>query len=156
MKCKICNREFKNYIGLGVHIKTKHSILLVDYYDKYLKKYEYEGICKFCGSRTTFKGLVKGYADYCSLYCSNNDIEVKNKKIDSYVKMYGVDSPMKSEEIKSRTCDTCINRYGVSHPSKSEEVKKKVVDSWLDVYGVSNPSKLEEVKRKKTETSMKN
>ena len=60
-RCAICNKEYKNF---GVHLKS-HNISPKEYYDKYLKKNENEGICPVCGKETTFISLGEGYRYHC-------------------------------------------------------------------------------------------
>jgi hypothetical protein len=33
--CKICQKEYKDMCGLGIHIKTTHQMSTIDYYDRY-------------------------------------------------------------------------------------------------------------------------
>jgi len=74
IKCKICNREFRNFIGLGQHLKT-HKISSKDYYDKYLKQ-DGEDIC-YCGKEIKFYSLGSGYFKTCSNSCSHKGKKLK-------------------------------------------------------------------------------
>jgi len=82
-KCMICGKEFKN---LGNHIYSKHKILVLDYYIKFLKKNENEGYCLECGSKTKFIGLKSGFRLFCSSECiiinGKKHIHDKAKKLD--------------------------------------------------------------------------
>ena len=66
MKCQICNKDFKI---LGRHIRSFHSLMPKEYYDKYLKK-ENEGICVVCGRQTLYsRNIKRGYHIFCSVNC---------------------------------------------------------------------------------------
>ena len=72
LTCKICNREFKNYISIVSHLKT-HKMRSKEYYDNFLKK-ENEEICNHpdCNNTVNFMSINKGYLECCSSKCSNN------------------------------------------------------------------------------------
>lgn len=72
--CKLCKKEVKNFNGLATHIRFVHKdISCKDYYDMFLKN-KNEGICALenCNKHTKFYSIRKGYAECCSLKCSNN------------------------------------------------------------------------------------
>lgn len=69
--CKICNETITTPINFRRHIKNIHHLENQEYYDKFLKKSEDEGKCKICGKPTKYYGYTKGYADCCSISCSN-------------------------------------------------------------------------------------
>ena len=76
MKCEICDEiitapvDFKLESAFNAHLKEKHSITYSKaYYDTYLKKDEKEGICPICKKPTSYRGLFKGYAKFCSNEC---------------------------------------------------------------------------------------
>ncbi len=144
-KCEICDRGFKNYIGLSSHIRS-HKITTKEYYDKYLKKYD-EGICN-CGKPTNFHRLKTGYYKYCSLKCSDNSEEVKEHREQTCLKNHGVKNPSQSEEVKEKKIQTCLKNHGVEHPLQSKEVQEKQIQTNLERYGVEYTFQSEEVKEK--------
>jgi hypothetical protein len=81
MKCFICGKEF-SVKGFGKHIKKTHNTTSEKYYVLYLKK-EGEGQCKECNKETKFLDPSRGYQKYCSLKCSTNNPETKQKSCDS-------------------------------------------------------------------------
>lgn len=83
---------------------------------------------KNCHNKTRFIGLTVGYLDYCSSKCSNSSDDIKNKKITSNIKKYGVANPYQSSEIKQKIKNTNIERYGADNPMKSDEIKKKMME----------------------------
>lgn len=74
---------------LGRHLILKHNWNYENnskhYYDLYIKQPD-EGMCKCCGKETKYKGLVNGYAKYCSMKCSATEflIRTKKTKLDRY------------------------------------------------------------------------
>lgn len=127
-KCEICGRKFKDYRILGIHIGLVHCQgkreLLKEYYDKYLKKDENDGICKTCGKNTEFVNIIYGYYDHCNTSCSKLD-----------------------PEIEQKSQQTCLERFGVSNWGKTEENKILAKERMLNggaSYALSfieNPSK---------------
>jgi len=132
MNCRICNRFCHSSRSLGVHIRKAHQISTQVYYDKYLKK-PHEGICVLCGNETNYFGLTNGYRRLCSNRCTSLD-------------------PRSNEKKKQ----TCLVKYGVDSQNKSEEVKKKTRETWLKNYGTDSPNRVQIVKEKKKETVLKN
>lgn len=59
----------------------------------------------------------------------------KEKRTETCIKKYGVNSPLESQEIKSKISNTLNTRYGVSNPSQIEGVQDKVRNTILSKYG---------------------
>ena len=131
IKCDICGMKCKSFHGLGKHIKT-HLLSCKQYYDKYIKIFECEGLCDVCGKETTFQSITNGYQKYCSCKCSaigypkftNPEIISKIKK--SNLKKFGVDNPFKSAKIQTQIQKTNIRKYGADNPSKNKKVIHKI------------------------------
>jgi len=154
LNCKICGREFKNFVGLVSHIQT-HKISSKEYYDLYLKK-ENEGLCLECGKETYFKNINKGYCKYCCYRCVYDSKEIKEKKKQTMVERYGVEHPFQNKEIREKQKQTNLKKYGFENPLQSEEIKEKYRQTNLKKYGFENPSQSEEIKEKKKQTSLEN
>jgi hypothetical protein len=104
----------------------------------YLNKIESPIRCTNCKiNKTKYSGLVIGYSQYCSSKCSNSAPEVHVKKIDSYMKKYGVDNPSKSEEVIKKIGQSFINRFG-GNPAGVDYIKEKARKTNLEKYGVDN------------------
>jgi very-short-patch-repair endonuclease len=88
-----------------------------------------------CGNDLLFRGLNKGFGEYCSKKCSNGSDKVKNKKIDSNIKKYGVENPYQSSEIIEKIKETNIKRHGVPNPMFSDNIKKKMMDNSINLNG---------------------
>ena len=126
--CKICNYECKNFLGLSTHLR-KHKISSKEYYDNYSKKNN-EDIC-YCGDKTSFWNLNKGYKKYCSVKCSRNSKEIIEKIKQTCLEKYGVENPSQSEKVKEKFKETNIKRFGVENPAQSEKVKEKYKETCI-------------------------
>lgn len=146
--CKICNKEYSSWLGLGQHVSKSH-ISKKDYYDKFLKK-DKEGFClnSNCNKETKFIGLNEGYQKYCSHICCNSDPLVKQKKVNTHIEKYGVEHPFQLQEFKQKKMNTCLKKYGVSQPLRSESIREKIRKTCLQKFGFENPMKNEEIKIK--------
>jgi len=151
MKCKICNRECKNFISVGSHIKD-HKLSAKEYYDKFVK--EDEGICPECGKETNFIGLNGGYRKYCSYKCSRNSREVKEKYEETCIEKYGVKNPFQNEEVKEKIKESNLIKYGVENSSQNEEIKENKRQTCLKKYGVKYPFQHEEIQKKYKQTCL--
>ena len=71
MKCKICNKEFKQWSNLSRHINKMHNGT-EDYYNLFLKNSNKEGRCKICGDPAKFRNITHGYNNVCEkIECLN-------------------------------------------------------------------------------------
>ena len=130
--------------------------------------------CKKCGVNLNFKrSLTEGYGVYCSLLCTNSDIEHINKIKITNTEKYGGNSPNSSKEIKAKIEATTmlnygvtniffdtklikqrtIEKYGVDHISKIDKVKQKIAETNIKRYGVSTPILLKESRNIKNKKS---
>ena len=147
IKCEICSREFIGHSGLSNHLRHAHSLKPQEFYDKYLKKPE-EGTCCVCGKPARFLNVTEGYRKTCSQKCTIFD-------------KYGVWNVSQSEEIKQKKIDTCRKHYGVDcnlqrkeniAKTHSDEIIKKQSESRKNTlrqkYGVENSYLIEEVVRR--------
>jgi hypothetical protein len=65
LECKICQRIFDSPGKLQLHITSKHKETKLDYYFiKYISPSE-NGICKFCGNPSQFRGFTNGFKINC-------------------------------------------------------------------------------------------
>jgi very-short-patch-repair endonuclease len=94
-------------------------------------------LCKSreCTNRTSFIGLSVGHLNYCSSKCSNASEDIKNKKIESNIKKYGVANPYQSDNIKQKIKNTNIERHGADNPMRSDKIKKKMMERSISETG---------------------
>ena len=135
--------------------------------------------CKVCGKdivRSSVR-IKTGYNGrninelYCSTSCMHKDPQYNQKRIDTFIKKYGVSHPTKSDVIKNKMKNVFVERYGTDNPMrcdeiknnlkktmllkfgevtnlKCEETKKKIKNTCIQKYGVDNPMKNECIKKK--------
>jgi len=125
IKCEICGKEFKNLIGLSIHIKKYHKINTREYYLSYIGN---QGKCKMCEKDTSYMNINLGFREYCSLKCSNNCQEVKDKQEKTCLKNNGVKRPYQNEKIKNRGGETCLKNNGYKNPAQNKKIAKKISD----------------------------
>ena len=146
-ECCICKRSFKRRCDLGSHLKQTHNFTAKEYYDKFFKQKD-EGICCVCGKETRFLNTTSGYRKTCCQKCTIFD-------------KYGVWNVSQSEEIKQKKIDTCRKNYGVDYnlqrketiaKTHSDEIIKKQSESRKKTlkqkYGVENSYLIEDVVRR--------
>lgn len=133
-----------------------------------------KGSCKVCKSDVKFLSYKRGYREYCSKKCSNNDADVILSKTKNYketcINKYGVDNASKSymvidkikkskksidyDIVNNKSKETFLNKYGVDNPSKSKEVKYKKEQTNKNRWGVSNPFQSDLIKDKIRKTNL--
>ncbi len=162
--CQVCNKEIKNNISLGLHVKS-HDMTSKQYYDLYMKKPN-EGICPVCGKETRWQSFDRGYLKHCSYKCTQNDNKVVEKREYSLMEKYGVKNPYQAEEIKEKIKSTNMQRYGVEYNLQRAETiqqtkktkyerygsetynnRDKAKKTCLEKYGVNSYSKTEQFKQ---------
>ena len=151
--CKICDKEFKNWVAIASHITKIHHIKSKDYYDKYLSPSETH-LCLNCGKETKFKDIKFGYHIYCSMRCVNNSDIAKDKIKQTCLERYGVENPNELDLIKDKIKQTNLEKYGVEYSFQSELVKDKSKLKLLELYGVENISQCENIKDNKKQKSI--
>ena len=134
MYCEICN---KYVVSLGKHLcKCKdHNITPKEYYDKYLKKPN-EGICPVCGKEPQFIKFSVGYNTHCSQYCTCHDKNVLDKRVDTLITNYGVDSPLKSNEIKNKVfTEEYSNIFKIEGATRMNLSNLELIDDMRAMHG---------------------
>ena len=156
--CKICERNFKNFKALGVHLSQNHKVKSKNYYDEYLKK-ENNGICLYCGKETNYTNLNSGYNNYCSIKCVRLDEDPGKRMIKTKLtnlRKYGSEWPTQNKEIIIKIKQTNLKKYGVENSFEREDIKEKCKKIHLKKLGVENPSQSDIIKKKKEKTSLMN
>lgn len=82
------------------------------------------------------------------------DDDMKEKRKATYVRIYGVESPIQSESIKEQIRRTNLLRFGVENPSQAESVKLKKIQTSLERFGVEYTLQAEEVKERIKQTNI--
>lgn len=169
-----------------LHIKLDGRLKLQNLFD-YLYP-EHEALCLTCGKEVGWAGTC--YKEFCSKKCvnaSNVIVErrkatcierfgmepnlhpkIKKKKIEKFLKRYGVENPSQAEEIKLKKAETCRKNHGVDHweklkqghfsinnPMKTKKGRRAYHKAMLKLYGVDIPLKSKEISKKMIDTHMK-
>jgi hypothetical protein len=151
IKCELCGKKFETLRGLSAHIGQIHNneIMIVEYYIKFIGE---KGKCHECGKNTSFRSLKDGYLKFCSLKCSNNSIEVQNKKKETCMKNSGYTHPMKDPETREKHMNTCFENSGYLNPAQNPITRKKQKQTYFEKTGYEIPMQNPETKKKKKET----
>jgi len=158
IKCKICDKLYKNLVGLSSHLTQIHHIKPKEYYDQNFMKLK-EDTCFYNNCKETginsFISMSQGYHKYCSVICATNSKETREKTRQTYLKRYGVDNPSKSKTIQDKFKKTCLKKYGVDNPMKNKDIVKTVENNNLKKYGVKWLLLTDDVKSKSKQTMLK-
>ena len=144
----------KNYPELTSYLKERYPDLNSISEQLYWFRHNLQSkpICSICGGPVVFEGILKGYRKFCSVKCSRNSTETKNKAKQTCIERYGVDNPQKNKNIKAKAKQTCIERYGVDNPSKSPQIIQRINDSFFERHGVMWGGQIESVKNRIKQT----
>ena len=115
--------------------------------------------CKECHRQylnRNVKNIKDGYRKFCSVKCSANNIDTRNKYKESCINNFGVDNSFKSEEVKDKIKIKIIDEYGVDNVSKNESIKLKKCETTHKNYGVDHPLQSNEIKEKYKKTCLSN
>jgi len=81
--------------------------------------------------------------------------KIKEKVKNTCLERYGTENPAQNESVKNKMHQTCIDRFGVPHALQNEDIRNKVTKTNIEKYGAPNPLQNEDVKKKKRKTNMK-
>jgi len=74
-----------------------------------------------CGELKKWRSFKYGWTKTCgSKKC------IKNSTIETNMKIYGTDNPMKNLEIKEKSQQKIFEKYGVTSAAKNDEIKEKI------------------------------
>ncbi len=131
-----------------------------------------------CGKRCSWKGFGKGYCAACSMKCSSNSYEVKEKRKNTNIliygnpcslhgketekktratmyERYGAYTPLGSKEIQEKYRKTCLEHLGAEHPLQSKKSMSKLEKTNLEKYGVKQVFSSKEIQQKSKTTNLK-
>ena len=178
MECKICGRECKDNVSLGVHLYRTHHMKPQEYYDEYVKTDESEGVCAVCGNPTRFITLGSGYHKYCSPKCSGLDPLVRERRSIQFketternggvhpscsnysnekrkktnLERYGSEYTVSSDKVINKIKQTNHEKYGTDYPLQNKEILNKTKTTLLETHDVDNPMFVQEFKTKMVNT----
>ena len=144
----------KNYkLWEIISIYSKEDIPFKEKFYLYENSLELKPKC-YCGNDVKFLNMNNGFRRFCSIRCTSNNDDIKNKKKLTNIEKYGVDNPSKSKLIKEKVKETNNIKFGVDYPLQSADVLNKSKNIFIEKYGVDNPSKIREVREKAENTMM--
>jgi hypothetical protein len=112
-------------------------------------------ICKHCNYNVVkFDTFINGYHDYCSVKCSSNSKDKKEKIEKTCLYKYGVKNI--GEVTRDKASNTIFKKYGVDNFSKTEEFKSRYKETCLEKYGEEHFSKVDEINKFRVDNPMKN
>jgi hypothetical protein len=151
--CKLCNRELDSFRALGVHLHYSHKdTSKQEYYDKFLKTSENEGVCVKCGKQCNLISLAKGYHSFCSVKCQTNDSTINEKRTKSKFEHFGDGNYFSKEGRESIS----KHQSKIANERMIEIIKKlKTKYKIPDEIEITNMSQIQEIKDKVSNTNIK-
>lgn len=101
------------------------------------------GLCPVCGKRCKFKNLNFGYWNHCSSECASIDEIVVDKLHKTNMKKYGTNWVFQNEDIKQKKKETTIKHFGVDSPMKNKEFNRK----WFELKKKNNTCNTSTIER---------
>ena len=155
----------KSLIEKFAKIHCEQYEVLVKQYQDYKQEFDFrtflsliikdklDSFCCHCGKQLNYN-QIRNNCKYCSVKCSANDQQVRNKYKQTCVEKYGVQSPSQNQLVSKKTKNTNLEKYGVEHPLQNEQIKRKVKNTNLQRYGYQYGLQNENVKLKKIQTNL--
>lgn len=168
------NKEFIDYFNLNKIKLTESNIKNVypELFNKIMNEMKFETdkfsekvyfflnelknrpICKHCNCNVVkFDTFINGYHDYCSVKCSSNSKEKKEKIKNTCLSKYGVENI--GYVTRDKASNTTLEKYRVDNFSKTEQFKSKYKKTCLERYGAEHFSKVDKINKFKVDNPMK-
>lgn len=176
IKCKYCNLECKNLVGLNRHNRLAHNIDSNQFKLIYKEYYPQKTItpdmiqCKICNEYS----LPLGMPSHLSRKHNLSSIDYYNKYIktesEGICKICGNPTSFRGlqfgyskycssrcanldPEVQEKLKKSNIEKYGVEHPLQSQKIKDKIKQTCIDKYGVDSYMKTKEFRQKSIEAT---
>lgn len=104
-----------------------------------------------CTNKVAFNGTKKKpYMLHCCCSCTQHDKKVRDKNMQTNMKLYGCKNGAASKEVKARILKTLENKYGkgITNVWQAKEIQDKAKQTLLRKFGVDNISKSQYCKNK--------
>jgi len=109
--------------------------------------------CKYCGiKKVNFLDFSKGYNTGCSLKCSHNSKNIKEKRKKTCMEKYGVEHPLQNKEVMKKVEDTNFKKYGTKYILQDKKMRERIEKTNIEKYGFKTPLQNETIKNKIKET----
>ena len=109
--------------------------------------------CKYCGGHVKYKSLDK-FALHCSLKCSANDKNTRDKCKETCLEKYGVINGGASKQAQEKIKNTCLKHFGVTSALADKTIQNKAKQTCLEKYGNIYYFKTDDYKKKCKETCL--
>jgi len=137
-KCKICNTTTKSMKSLKTHLTKKHNVEFKEYYDRFLKVDEYDGICKLCKVKETRFVSYKGEYNLLCEKCG------KSRSIEALKILYGEEEGIRRYEEYCKGCSHDLNffidKYGKEDGTRLHknwvDKTRNTKENYINRYGV--------------------
>lgn len=144
-KCPICDNELKLIKNCkNIYTKTCGDKNCISKLRKQTNLIKYGHISNLHSKQEQEKIIKKLQEKYGNNITNVSQIQyVKDKKIETCKKNYGVEYPMQSEIIINKSNETTLKKYGVINNSKIPKVIQKLKNMWYDIDENTGITKLE-------------
>lgn len=168
IKDKVIISELKNLSLYDENFKILKNIDIKKNFNLIVYSIDKEPVCE-CGNTLDFVTKDKaslyvtkfgGWRGFCSRLCMQKSKSTVEKRKNTNIERYGVDSYAKSDEFKEefsvewsqskkdkyneKRIETSILKYGVEHFSKTEDYLNSRTETCQKLYGVDNTFQLKE------------
>lgn len=131
---KTCCKEHANMLD-GITVKK----VLKDIYSDVNKKQE----------------INNKIRETCLLKYGDENYSNREKAKLTYLKKYGVTSPLKSDIFKRKSKETCLKKYGVEYTGQIQQKIEKTKNTFLEKYGVDSIFKSNKIREQILNTCIK-
>ena len=145
---KFNGKKFKSLLTENINnFLTYYNINWRTLYYNWRNNKNFIRLCPECN------GIPNYGNEFCSNKCASNSEKIKQKRINTSIKNYGVDNPSKSKIIKDKVKQTSIERFG-DYYSKTDEYKERCKQTCLDHYGIEHYTQTDEFKERSKQTCL--
>lgn len=95
--------------------------------------------CEECGNNSKFLDIRRGYQTFCSVKCSNKNLDKINKTKENNFNKWGYNTPFENPNIYNDYKKKLKSKYGVDNIGQLESTKSKIEKTNLSRYGYKSP-----------------
>lgn len=112
--------------------------------------------CKTCGKdiQKNIKRMTSPQYDFCCNKCVAKNIEVQQKRKNTFIQKYGSDNNFKLDSNKEKIRKTCLEKYGCENVAQNKQVQEKMKRTNCEKYGCEFPSQNKHIQEKMKQTNL--
>jgi len=95
--------------------------------------------CEGCGGHSKFLDIRRGYQQFCSVKCSNKNLDKINKTKENNLNKWGYKTPFENPIIYDKYKQSLKDKYGIDNIGQLDSVKNKIEGTNLSRYGYKSP-----------------